>query len=81
MREVFRFYRNLDLDFSFQFKDKGYRIVADGTLPVVRHEHRQWSALGETERHQLSFSNFKRFYKKWSDRTDLLVSSGERRTP
>ncbi len=81
MREVFRFYRNLDLDFSFQFKDKGYRIVADGTLPVVRHEHRQWSALGETERHHLSFSNFKRFYKKWSDRTDLLVSSGERRTP
>ena len=40
MRETFRFYRNLDLDFSFQFKDQGYRIVADGSLPFTRHEHR-----------------------------------------
>ena len=28
MRESFRFYRNLDLDYSFHFKDKGLRIVA-----------------------------------------------------
>ena len=33
MRETFRFYRNLDLDFSFQFKEHGYRIVADSSLP------------------------------------------------
>ena len=77
MREVFRFYRNLDLDFSFHFKDQGYRIVADGTLPLTRHEHRQWSALGEVERNQLSFKNFKRFFQKWGDRSDLLVSSRE----
>ena len=76
MREVFRFYRNLDLDFSFQVKSQGYRILADGTLPLVRHEHRQWSALGEVERDALSFKNFKRFFKKWGDRSDLLVSSG-----
>ena len=75
MREVFRFYRNLDLDFSFQLKDQGYRIVADGKLPLVRHEHRQWNALGEVERDQLSFKNFKRFFKKWRDRSDLLVAS------
>ena len=81
MRETFRFYRNLDLDFSFQFKAQGYRIVADGTLPLVRHEHRQWSALGEVERDQLSFKNFKRFFKKWGDRSDLLVSSGQGRHP
>ena len=74
MREVFRFYRNLDLDFSFQCKDRGYRIVADGTIPMTRHEHREWLALDEAERDQLSFKNFKRFYKKWSARTDLLVS-------
>ncbi len=78
LRETFRFYRNLDLDFSFQFKAQGYRIVADGTLPLVRHEHRQWSALGEVERNQLSFKNFKRFFKRWRDRSDLLVSSRER---
>ena len=77
MREVFRFYRNLDLDFSFQFKLRGYRIVADGNLALIRHEHRQWSALGEVERDQLSFKNFKRFFKKWGDRSDLLVSSRE----
>ena len=77
MRETFRFYRNLDLDFSFQFKAQGYRIVADGSLLLTRHEHRQWSALGEVERDQLSLKNFKRFLKKWGDRTDLLVSSGE----
>ncbi len=75
MRETFRFYRNLDLDFSFQYKAQGYRIVADGTLPMVRHEHRQWAALGEVERDQLSFKNFKRFFKKWGDRSDLLVSN------
>ena len=79
MRETFRFYRNLDLDFSFQVRDQHNRIVADGTLPMVRHEHRQWNALGEVERDQLSFKNFKRFYKKWGERSDLLVSSGGER--
>jgi len=75
MRETFRFYRNLDIDFSFQVKSHGYRIVADGTLPMVRHEHRQWASLGEAERDQLSFKNFKRFLKKWGDRKDLLISN------
>lgn len=79
MRETFRFYRNLDLDFSFQVREQNNRIVADGTLPMVRHEHRQWNALGEVERDQLSFKNFKRFYKKWGERSDLLVSSGGER--
>ena len=79
MRETFRFYRNLDLDFSFQVREQNNRIVADGTLPMVRHEHRQWNALGEAERDQLSFKNFKRFYKKWGERSDLLVSSGSER--
>ena len=78
MREIFRFYRNLDLDFSFQVKDQGYRIVANGALPLIRHEHRQWSSLGEVERDQLSFKNYKRFFKKWGNRADLLVSSGEK---
>ena len=81
MRETFRFYRNLDLDFSFQFKAQGLRILADDTLPLVRHEHRQWTALGQAERDQLSTKNFRRFLKKWGDRADLLVSSGERRNP
>ena len=75
MRESFRFYRNLDLDYSFHFKDKGYRIVADPTLPVQRHEHRVWSVLAEGERDELSRRNYRRFLDKWGHRSDLLVAA------
>ena len=74
MREVFRFYRNLDIDYSFQFKDKGFRIVADDTLPLVRHQHRQWAELEENQRDELSRKNFGRFLKRWGNRPDLLLS-------
>ena len=75
LRECFRFYRNLDLDFSFQFRNHGYRILADGGLPLLRHEHRQWESLGEEERDQLSRRNFRHFFKRWGNRKDLLVSN------
>ena len=75
MRETYRFYRNLDLDYSFHFKDRGYRIVADPTLPVRLHEHRAWSELAEGERDELSRKNYRRFLDKWGDRADLLVSN------
>ena len=75
MRESFRFYRNLDLDYSFHFKDKGYRVVADSGLPVERHDHRVWSGLGERERDELSRKNYGRFLDKWRDRADLLVAN------
>lgn len=73
--ESYRFYRNLDLDFSFRFRDRGYRVVADPALPVVRHEHRAWSSLGEAQREELSRANFKRFTRRWGKRTDLLVGA------
>ena len=72
MRESFRFYRNLDLDYSFQVKNKGYSIIADKRFPLLRHDHRQWNALEEQEREKLSRINFKRFFKRWGTRTDLL---------
>ncbi len=75
MREGFRFYRNLDLDYSFQFKDAGYRIVADPALPVRLHEHRVWSELAEGERDEMSRKNFRRFLDKWGHHQDLLVSN------
>ena len=75
MRESFRFYRNLDIDYCFQFKDKGYRIFADSTLPLVRHEHRQWTELEENQRDELSRKNFGRFLKRWGNRPDLLLTS------
>ena len=75
MREVFRFYRNLDIDYCFQFKDKGYRVVADASLPLVRHEHRQWTELDENQRDELSRKNFGRFLKRWGNRPDLLITA------
>ena len=76
-RQTFRFYRNLDLDFSFQFKAQGYRIVADHNLPVGQHEHRVWSELGEAERDELSRKNYGRFLERWGDRADLLTCNRE----
>ena len=78
MRECFRFYRNLDIDYCFQFKDKGYRVVADSSLPLVRHEHRQWTELEENQRDELSRKNFGRFLKRWGHRADLLITSSGR---
>lgn len=75
MREVFRFYRNLDIDYCFQFKDKGYRVVADSSLPLIRHEHRQWTELDENQRDELSRKNFGRFLKRWGNRPDLLITA------
>ena len=72
-RQTFRFYRNLDLDYSFQFKAQGYRIVADPELPVAQHEHRVWSELAEGERDELSRKNYGRFLDRWGDRADLLA--------
>ena len=75
MRESFRYYRNLDLDYSFQFKEKGYKIIADHSLPFQLHEHRGWTEYGETEREDLSRKNYGRFLQKWRNRHDLLISS------
>ena len=75
MRECFRFYRNLDIDYCFQFKDKGFRIVADSSLTLVRHEHRQWTELDDNQRDELSRKNFGRFLKRWGNRPDLLIAA------
>ena len=73
MRESFRFYRNLDLEYSFCFLDKGYQIISLGGLPLKRHEHRVWTSLSAEEREKLSLSNFRRFLKRWGNRRDLLI--------
>ncbi len=78
MHEGFRFYRNLDIDYCFQFKEHGYRVVADSSLPMVRHEHRQWTELDDGQRDELSRKNFGRFLRRWGDRPDLLISAGAR---
>ncbi len=78
MHESFRFYRNLDIDYCFQFKNAGYRVVCDSSLPLVRHEHRQWEELDENQRDELSRKNFGRFLKRWGNRPDLLINPAAR---
>ena len=78
MHESYRFYRNLDIDYCFQFKNAGYRIVCDSGLPLVRHEHRQWEELDENQRNELSRKNFGRFLKRWGNRPDLLINPAAR---
>jgi cysteinyl-tRNA synthetase len=73
MDEKFKYYRNCDLDYSFAFRARGYRLCRVAGLPLIRHEHRGWTSLPEAERDRLSKRNFYRFLDKWRDRTDLLV--------
>lgn len=72
----FRFYRNADLDFSFQARALGWRAIAVAHLPLRRHEHRGCAALPPAERERLSKRNFYRFLKHWGDRRDLLLHPG-----
>jgi cysteinyl-tRNA synthetase len=72
MDEKFRFYRNLDIDYSLAFRAAGLRIVSL-PLPVIRHEHREWESLPEDERERRSKKNFYRFHHRWGSRTDLLL--------
>ena len=76
MHESFRFYRNLDIDYCFQFKNAGFRVVCDSKLALVRHEHRQWEELDGNQRDELSRKNFGRFLKRWGNRPDLLIKPG-----
>lgn len=68
----FTFYRNADIDFSLRWRAAGHRLVA-APLPLERHTHREWEALGEQERDRRSKDNFARLLRSWRDRTDLLT--------
>jgi hypothetical protein len=76
--EHFRFYRNLDIWWSLVLRDEGdgrppRRAVVVPDLPLVRHEHRGWTSLPESERDRLSKRNFYRILDRFGSRTDLLV--------
>ena len=76
MDERFVFYRNLDVDFSFQFRDQGFRVVASSELPVTRYVHRVWEELAPDAREKKSKKNWARFFEKYHHRNDLLVTPG-----
>ncbi|MBI3244167.1 MAG: glycosyltransferase [Chloroflexi bacterium] len=76
--EKFVFYRNIDLDWSFAFKDKGFRLVTTPDLPLAVHEH-PYLRMNPAERDKLSKKNYRRCLDKWRERKDLLLSSNVKR--
>jgi GT2 family glycosyltransferase len=69
----YRFYRLADFDLSYRLRDRrGGRAVVLPNLPVSRHQHRLWEALGEQERERLSRRNYYRMIEVWGKRQDLL---------
>ncbi|HYZ91142.1 MAG TPA: glycosyltransferase [Actinomycetota bacterium] len=71
----FKWYRNADLDFSFQVRDAGLRTIVDQTLPLERHTHRLWESTPEAMRDEQSRKNFFRFRDHWGDRRDLFLAT------
>jgi cysteinyl-tRNA synthetase len=79
--ERFTFYRNLDIWWSLVLRDNGEaerprRAVRLDSLPLVRHEHRGYTSLPETERDRLSKRNFYRIIDRFGSRRDLLTRTG-----
>jgi Glycosyl transferase family 2 len=72
--EKFVFYRNIDLDWSMVFKEKGLRLTATANLPLAVHEH-PYLRMEPAERDRLSKKNYRRFLEKWRERKDLLLAS------
>lgn len=71
IHERFTWYRNADIDLSFQIRGEGFAArVAD--LPVQLHEHRGWTDLGDQERRSRSRRNHAILLKRWSGRPDLV---------
>jgi cysteinyl-tRNA synthetase len=72
MDERFRFYRHLDLDYSFQIRQYGYRIRVTPELPLRFHPHRVWEEMDEHERFRKSRANFYLFYRRWHHYDHLI---------
>jgi cysteinyl-tRNA synthetase len=84
MDERFRFYRHLDLDYSFRIRSEGYGVRVVPDLALRFHPHRVWEEMEEHERMRRSRANFYLFYRRWHHREELFsplfgagVSGGE----
>lgn len=73
--EKFRFYRLMDIDYSFEFKKSGYRAIASQRVAdrVIKHEHREWYSLSDDERAAKSKKNFDIFRRRRHHCESLLV--------
>jgi cysteinyl-tRNA synthetase len=64
MDRAFRFYRNLDIDYSRQVISAGLELRRYES-DVARHAHRLWEATPPAERDRLSRRNFNRLLDRW----------------
>lgn len=71
MDERFRFYRHLDLDYSFQIRELGFKALITPGLPLQTHPHALWESMDPEERARRSRANFYLFYRKWHHKTHL----------
>jgi cysteinyl-tRNA synthetase len=74
--ERFRFYRLMDIYFSFFFKTSGYRVLATPLVAerIQKHPHREWFSLNEEERATKSKKNYDIFRDRWHHGESLLVA-------
>lgn len=72
--ERFRFYRLMDIHFSFFFKTAGYRALAVSAVEqqIIKHPHREWFSLNEEERTTKSKKNYDIFRARWHHGQSLL---------
>lgn len=75
--ERFRFYRLMDIHFSFYFKTAGYRVLVAPHVEqqLIKHPHREWYSLSEDERVTKSKKNYDIFRDRWHHGQSLLVAN------
>jgi len=75
--ERFRFYRLMDIYFSFFFKTSGYRVLITPLVAerIQKHPHREWVSLSEEERATKSKKNYDIFRDRWHHGESLLIAN------
>jgi hypothetical protein len=75
--ERFRFYRLMDIYYSFFFKTSGYRVLTTPLLAerIIKHPHREWHSLSEEEQATKSKKNYDIFRARWHHGESLLVAN------
>jgi cysteinyl-tRNA synthetase len=75
--EKFRFYRLMDIYYSFFFKTAGYQVVTtpDVVALVEKHPHREWYSLSPEEQQTKSKKNYDIFRDRWHHGESLLVEN------
>jgi cysteinyl-tRNA synthetase len=75
--ERFRFYRLMDIHYSFFFKAAGYRAWVTPRVAdlLIKHPHREWYSLSEEEQATKSKKNYDIFRDRWHHGESLLVAN------